>query len=170
MKNPKYKVGDKVVPIAKTVGVANLETCEYWSNARISGQNYLYVIEVNNNCYGCNTSGREMAGNLYNESDLIPFDENAQTPVAKEMTVLEEAQSLIYGDREKDYGKTSDNFADIAKGWSVLFKTTITAEQVGLAMAWLKICRANKDNCEKRDSIVDCSGYMGCIEKIKKGL
>ena len=86
------------------------------------------------------------------------------------MTVLEEAQSLIYGDREKDYGKTSDNFKDIAKGWEVIAKTTITPEQVGLMMAWLKICRANKDNCEKRDSLIDLAGYAGCIEKIKKGL
>ena len=85
----------------------------------------------------------------------------------QQQTVLDTAKSLIYGDREKDYGKTSDNFADIAKGWEVLFKTTITPEQVGLAMAWLKICRANKDNCAKMDSLVDLAGYAGCIEKIK---
>jgi hypothetical protein len=88
----------------------------------------------------------------------------------KPMTVLEEAQSLIYGDREQDYGKTSDNFADIAKGWEVITKASITPEQVALMMAWLKICRANKDNCEKRDSYVDLAGYAGCIEKIKKGI
>lgn len=86
------------------------------------------------------------------------------------ITVLQEAESLIYGDREKDYGKTSDNFKDIATGWEVIAKTTITPEQVGLMMAWLKICRANKDNCEKRDSLVDCCGYIGCIEKVKKNL
>ena len=85
-------------------------------------------------------------------------------------TILDTAKSLIYGDREKDYGKTSDNFRDIAKGWEVITKATITPEQVGLMMAWLKICRANKDNCEKHDSLVDLAGYAGCIEKIKKGL
>jgi hypothetical protein len=85
-------------------------------------------------------------------------------------TILDTAKGLIYGDREKDYGKTSDNFKDIAKGWEVITKATITPEQVGLMMAWLKICRANKDNCEKEDSLVDLCGYAGCIEKIKKGL
>ena len=83
-------------------------------------------------------------------------------------TILKIAEDLIYGDREKDYGNTLDNFTDIATGWEVLFKVKITPEQVGLAMAWLKICRANKDNAEKTDSIIDCAGYMGCIEKIKK--
>jgi hypothetical protein len=102
---------------------------------------------------------------------LKKVEENIATPAEKkqdpQQTILDTAKSLIYGDREKDYGKTSDNFADIAKGWEVLFKTTITPEQVGLAMAWLKICRANKDNCAKMDSLVDLAGYAGCIEKIK---
>ena len=80
---------------------------------------------------------------------------------------MEEAKNLIYGDREKDYGKTSDNFADIAKGWEVIFKSSITPEQVGLAMIWLKVCRGNQDNCSKRDTLIDIAGYAGCIEKIK---
>ena len=88
----------------------------------------------------------------------------------QETTILDTAKSLIYGAREKEYGRTSDNFRDIAAGWEVLFKTPITPEQVGLAMAWLKICRANSDNCGKLDSLIDCAGYMGCIEKIKNGL
>jgi len=88
----------------------------------------------------------------------------------KPITVMDEAKGLIYGDREKDYGKTTDNFKDIAKGWEVITKATITPEQVGLMMAWLKICRANQDNCEKRDSLIDLCGYAGCIEKVKKGL
>ena len=71
---------------------------------------------------------------------------------------------------------TSDNFADIAAMWSVILRRNIktgadvTPEQVALMMAALKICRANKDNCEKRDSLVDLAGYAGCIEKIKKGI
>lgn len=103
--------------------------------------------------------------------DKIVIDVTAGIPQSPpNMTVMDEAKSLIYGDREKDYGKTSDNFRDIAKGWEVITKTTITPEQVGLMMAWLKICRANKDNCKKRDSLVDLAGYAGCIEKIKNNL
>lgn len=85
-------------------------------------------------------------------------------------TVLDKAKDLIYGDREKDYGKTSDNFADICTGWEIIFKNGFTPERVGLAMAWLKICRASTDNCEKEDSLIDLAGYAGCVEKIKKNL
>jgi len=105
-----------------------------------------------------------------NRTYFLSAEETISYSNPKLITVLQEAESLIYGDREKDYGKTSDNFKDIAKGWEVIAKTTITPEQVGLMMAWLKICRANKDNCEKRDSLIDLAGYAGCIEKIKKGL
>ena len=48
--------------------------------------------------------------------------------------------------------------------------TKTTPEQVGLMVAWLKSCWANKDNCDKRDSLVDLAGYAGCIDKIKSGL
>jgi len=85
-------------------------------------------------------------------------------------TVLEKAKDLIYGSRVNDYGKTSDNFANICAGWEIIFKDGFTPERVGLAMAWLKICRASNDNCEKEDSLVDLAGYAGCIEKIKKNL
>lgn len=85
-------------------------------------------------------------------------------------TVLDKAKDLIYGDRVNDYGKTSDNFKNICVGWEIIFKDGFTPERVGLAMAWLKICRASNDNCEKEDSLVDCCGYIGCVEKIKKNL
>lgn len=89
---------------------------------------------------------------------------------SKHSTILDKAKDLIYGDRVNDYGKTSDNFKNICVGWEIIFKDGFTPERVGLAMAWLKICRASNDNCEKEDSLVDLSGYAGCIEKIKKNL
>jgi len=85
-------------------------------------------------------------------------------------TILDTAKSLIYGDRQREYGSASENFADIAAGWATIVRTAVTPEQVCLMMAWLKICRANKDNGNHVDSLVDCCGYMGCVEKIKQGL
>lgn len=93
-----------------------------------------------------------------------------QEPAVDNHTILDTAKSLIYGDRQREYGSASENFADIAAGWSTIVHTAVTPEQVCLMMAWLKICRANKDNGNHTDSLVDCAGYMGCIEKIKQGL
>lgn len=178
-----FKIGDKVVPIGKTAGDP-MEESGAWDMAKEQNQPFLFVRDITLSVYlegridtsrasgpcrfvlTCSHSESGPGGDYFFESDLLPYE--AAPPRPK--TVLAEAESLIYGDREKDYGKVSDNFTDIAKGWEVITKANITPEQVGLMMAWLKICRANKDNCEKRDSLVDLAGYAGCIDKVKQGL
>lgn len=90
-----------------------------------------------------------------------------ENPPATEVSILQEAQDLIYGDRQADYGSVTENFTNIAKGWSVIFGVEITPEHVGLAMAWLKIVR--QANVRKRDNLVDIAGYIGCIDKLYKG-
>lgn len=82
------------------------------------------------------------------------------------LSVLQEAEALINGDREQDYGSVTTNFANIAKGWSVIFGCDVTPKQVGLAMTWLKMAR--ETNKAKRDNIVDACGYLGLIEKLEK--
>lgn len=82
-------------------------------------------------------------------------------------TILKEAEELIYGDRAAAYGPVSVSFNRIAKGWTEIVGTPITAEQVGLMMIWLKVCRqVNKDS---HDNLIDIAGYVGCIDKIKRG-
>ena len=81
--------------------------------------------------------------------------------------ILEEANDLIYGDRAAAYGSAEANFRRIATGWEIILGTTITPEQVGLCMAWLKMARqVGKPN---RDNLVDAAGYLGCVEKVQKG-
>lgn len=79
-------------------------------------------------------------------------------------TVLAEAQRLITGDRNKSYDHPLDNFNRIAKGWEVIFNTQVTEEQVGLAMAWVKICREVYQS--KRDNLVDGAGYLGTVQMV----
>ena len=91
----------------------------------------------------------------------------------QQQTVLEEAQNLIYGDRQKAYGSAAKNFTDIGVGWANILGVPVSAEQVALCMAWLKVCRitAGLSRGEKvhRDSMVDLAGYAGCLEKIGNG-
>lgn len=72
--------------------------------------------------------------------------------------ILGEANELVHGDRQKHYGPPEENFARIAKGWAVILGTKVTAHDVALCMAWLKIARL----CEgpHRDSYVDGAAYM----------
>lgn len=84
----------------------------------------------------------------------------------KNRTILEEAAQVVSGERAEDYGDMKKSFDNIAKGWSVIAGTEISAHQVGLMMVWLKTVR--ESNKHKRDNLVDCIGYVLCIEEILK--
>lgn len=71
---------------------------------------------------------------------------------------LLEAQRLVNGDRQADYGSPADNYRDIAAVWSGILGQPVTARQAALMMVGLKLAReAHKP---KRDNIVDAHGYL----------
>ena len=80
-------------------------------------------------------------------------------------TILAEAQRLVNGDRQSDYGHPLDNFGDVAAIWSVILRTPITAEQAALCMVGLKLAR--QSNKGKRDNLVDLAGYTQVVEMIE---
>ena len=81
-----------------------------------------------------------------------------------EYALPQEADELINGDRNYTYDHPLDNFNRIKKGWEVIFDIDITEEQVGLAMAWVKIAR--ESYMHKRDNLTDGAGYLGTIEMV----
>ena len=77
----------------------------------------------------------------------------------KRTEILETAAELISGgERERNYGTPADNFGRIAAGWSVILEKDVSAEQVALCMAWLKIARLV--NGPHEDSYIDAAAYM----------
>ena len=84
----------------------------------------------------------------------------------KRTEILETAKALINGDRERDYGSPEENFDRIAAGWSVILSQDISAEQVALCMAWLKIARLV--NGAKEDSYVDAAAYMALAGELSE--
>lgn len=73
--------------------------------------------------------------------------------------ILEEAARLISREREDQYGSARDNFARTGRLWAAILGTDdITAEQVALMLAALKISRLAQ-NTGHRDSWVDLAGY-----------
>lgn len=74
-----------------------------------------------------------------------------------EQDILEEALSITQGDRQEDYGDCKVELDRLATMWSVIFHTTVSPNQVALAMVALKITRQLNKN--KRDNWVDIAGY-----------
>ncbi len=78
--------------------------------------------------------------------------------------ILEEARKCVCGDREEDYGSPEDNFGTIALLWSCYIGHTVTALDVSMMMALLKIARIKAGT--KGDSFVDLAGYAACAGEI----
>lgn len=69
-----------------------------------------------------------------------------------------EAVFLVTGDRDDDYGHPLQDHTRTALMWSAIIGTEVTAEQVCLCMAALKISR--ECHKPKRDNLVDGIGYL----------
>lgn len=78
-------------------------------------------------------------------------------------TVLEEANALVYGDRQANYGHPYDDYTRTARMWEAILGMapyTITPRIACLMMAAVKISR--EVNKPKRDNLVDLAGYAAC--------
>jgi len=80
-------------------------------------------------------------------------------------TVLLQAQALVSGDREQQYGDPCEHFTRVAVIWSVLLDVTIKPEMVPLMMAALKLDRLATDTSHA-DSAVDLSGYAALAHEV----
>jgi len=77
--------------------------------------------------------------------------------LTKRTEILTEADNLINGDRQKDYGTPRENFGVIAKMWSAYLGYDVYPSDVCHLMALLKIARLR--NGPHVDSSVDACGY-----------
>lgn len=79
-------------------------------------------------------------------------------------SILTEAEGLVHGDRNADYGNPLDEFSRVAKMWSAILETDVSAEQIGLCMVALKLSR--QCNNPKRDNMVDAAGYAETVQMV----
>ncbi len=86
----------------------------------------------------------------------------------KSETILEEAQRIVYGDRQANYGHPMDDYTRTAAMVSGMLahklKEPLSAEDMALVMCQVKISR--QVNKPKRDSMVDLAGYAACVQRI----
>lgn len=87
-------------------------------------------------------------------------------------SVLAEADRLIVGARQGDYGHALDNFTTIAELWTGYLRgkqycfdrDRLAAEDVAMLLVLLKLGREMGHH--KRDNIVDAAGYVGCLDQV----
>lgn len=79
--------------------------------------------------------------------------------------ILKKANECVMGDREQDYGSPESNFQLIADLWSTYLDTDISAVDVAMMMAMLKIARIKSGRLHG-DNFVDGAGYFACAGEI----
>lgn len=86
------------------------------------------------------------------------------------ITVLDEANKLVHGNRNVDYGHPLDNFATTAtliNGYiEGKYKTTIRLSPEDVAVIMILVKAARLANAFKRDSIVDIAGYAETLQMV----
>jgi hypothetical protein len=84
-------------------------------------------------------------------------------------SILQEAQRLITGARQKAYSHPLDDYTKVVEIFKALTGVQLTLDQALLFMVSVKMARL-RTNLEKgllhRDSAVDACGYLGCMEMI----
>lgn len=94
--------------------------------------------------------------------------------------ILEEADKIINGERNDDYGKPEDCFREVARYWNTYIRAIIAkgdsgkplyhwqeiinSHDVAMMMVLLKVARTNKS--KKKDNYVDIAGYAAIAEKL----
>jgi hypothetical protein len=81
--------------------------------------------------------------------------------------VLQDALHLINGSRQEQYGPPVESFERIAVMWTAYLRHPVTARDVCLLMALLKIAR--EAHGHKADNLVDAAGYVGLAEDMEEG-
>lgn len=75
---------------------------------------------------------------------------------------LDKAKDIVLGDRQTQYGRPEDVFADIARMWSVYLGMGIEPADVAILMILLKTARSRNSGHQHLDSWVDIAGYAAC--------
>lgn len=77
----------------------------------------------------------------------------------------QEAEALVHGPRNADYGHPLDDFTKTALIWSAILGIEVTPEEVALCMVGVKLSR--EVNKPKRDNLVDAHGYLMTYRMVK---
>ena len=85
---------------------------------------------------------------------------SADVPTVREH-VLQTAELLVMGDRNKDYASPADNFKQTADLWSVYLGMRMEPHDVAVLMILVKVARLTSSPM-KMDNWIDIAGYAAC--------
>ena len=123
-------------------------------------------------------AARNIAPNFwehYQDVEVRPLSEGEKLVMGSiQDTILDEARTVIYGDREKTYGDPGKNLRVIAGYWNTYltskgfdFGEGLDYDDVCNMMVLLKVARLANTPLH-RDSLVDVCGYLALAERVDR--
>jgi len=119
------------------------------------------------------------------KADVVGKERRTNPSRRQPQTILEHAQQLIYGERNKVYKHPNENFANIANLWNAYFTAILGRPDVSstlsvegkfrvnqIDVAYMNILQKVARGATAQthlDTVVDVAGYAGCIERIILG-
>ena len=110
---------------------------------------------------------------LGNNIGVYPESLELETPLVTvpdgydDRKILNIAESLVYGDRNADYGHPADDYERTAKLFSAILGVEVTKQKAILCMIAVKLSRLVNDHT-KRDSVIDIAGYAECLDRVNR--
>lgn len=119
-----------------------------------------------------NSNLKELVGVLIQKSvdSLLraPLKRHAPVEDPYQETILEEAERLVGGHRQDDYGTPEESFRRIAELWEAYHGVSFTKDDVAAMMILLKLSRGKGGATGfSRDTIVDIAGYARILELLE---
>jgi hypothetical protein len=89
------------------------------------------------------------------------------------MTLLEEADSIVNGERARSYGHPADNHACTAALWTAFLRRKYGVSDLALTaedVCWLNILQkvSREANCPKKDNVLDVVGYALNLDMVQE--
>lgn len=100
------------------------------------------------------------------ECGMVVFDAETLQPIDVAESVAQEAERIVNGARNADYGHPLDDYTKTAKIASAIFGIDVTPEQCMMFMIGVKLSR--QIHRHKRDNLTDICGYALCLEKCQQ--
>jgi hypothetical protein len=106
-----------------------------------------------------------LSGTTYQAFELRDVPTQPEEPEDRvRTTILQEAESLVSGDREEEHGDFYSNAYLTAKLWYGYTGYDIQPEQVPVMLALLKVARSNNSN--NMDNFRDAAGYLALAAEL----
>lgn len=163
------QVGDRVRARSWVSGVSGVGTVEFVDN----GESYPYIVSGlpegledifrRDELTLLEPEGSQIRVEILGDASAL---ESAFAQVSPEETTLQEAQRLVYGDRNVSYGHPADDYGRTAKLWSAILDVEVTPAQAALCMVAVKISR--ECHAPQRDNRVDGAGYFAVVDRIRR--